>query len=352
MIVKNFLSNKYYFWTIIILISLYVMLVFVKNPGMNYYERAMFRDVVNGTAWKPYVYRVIMPVTIRTITDLVPEEFQNRLAEKVEQDKNIKAVLDKFLWETDDITEYITACILMYGFLLGFLIVFRKLFKAIYNAPLWFINITTIFVLLGLPAMFEYYSYVYDFPNLFLFTLGLYLLNQKMWKAFILLYLVSCFNKETTILLTMVFVIHYYKNQELSTYLYRNLIMIQLVIFALVKLLLYLIFLENPGPFVELHLFDRAYLLWNGYTLKSYVIWVVIALLVFSYWNEKPKFLKDALWIAVPLILLTFSLGLWDEWRDYYEVYPVIMLLVAYTTAKLVGVNIQNKYDGHLEFTK
>ena len=338
---KKFIENRFIYFTLIAVVSFYVLIVFVKNPGMNTYDRAMFHDIIYGTAWKPYVYRVIIPVITRTATSLIPERFQNTLSETVEQNKNIKAVLEKFHWDSKDITEYLIACFLMYLSLIGFVYAFRKLFNAIYFVPHWFVNLVTIFVLLGLPAMFEYYSYVYDFPTLFLFTLGLYLILKKNWKLFLLLYLVPCFNKETTILLTLVFAIHYYGSKEIDKRHYRNLILIQLVIFTIIKLLLFSIFINNPGGFVEFHLFDRTYLLWNGYNLATYVIWLIIALLVFSKWNEKPNFLKDALWIAVPLIILTFFLGLWDEWRDYYEVYPVIILLISYTVARFVGVDIK-----------
>ena len=339
---KKIIENKFIFYSIIAAVSLYVLIVFVKNPGMNTYERAMFHDIIYGTAWKPYVYRVIVPVITRTATALVPEDIQNNLSQTVEHNRNIKSLLEKFHWDSENITEYLIACFLIYIFLIGFVIAFRKLFNAIYFVPYWFLNLVTIFVLLGLPAMFEYYSYVYDFPTIFFFTLGLYLLRKKNWKLFLLMYLISCFNKETTILLTLVFAIHYYSNQEISTRDYRNLIVLQLLIFTTIKLLLFAIFIDNPGVFVEFHLADRTYLLWNGYNLATYVIWLVITLLVFSKWDEKPKFLKDALWVAVPLIILTFILGLWDEWRDYYEVYPVIMMLATYTVAKIIGIEIKS----------
>ena len=48
-------------------------------------------------------------------------------------------------------------------------------------------------------------------------------------------------------------------------------------------------------------------------------------------WSAKPLFLRRALWIAVPLLVLTFGLGFFDELRDYYEVYPVLVLLLAHT---------------------
>jgi hypothetical protein len=147
----------------------------------------------------------------------------------------------------------------------------------------------------------------------------------------------------------MIFAIYYFKSNEISKELYKRLILIQFAIIAAIKFLLFIIFKNSPGPFVEFHLIDRTYLLWNGYTLAAFVVWITIALLIFSKWKEKPKFLKDALWIAVPLVALTLFLGLWDEWRDYYEVYPVIMLLVTYTIARFTGVEIKVLEDKQSE---
>jgi hypothetical protein len=346
---KQLFENKIIFSTLLAVISFYVLIVFVKNPGMNTYDRAMFHDVIYGTAYKPYVYRMIAPAAIRTITTLIPVNIQDELSRLVENNGNIKAVMDKFHWESKEITEYLVACLLLYLFLIVFLFTFKKLFGLIYSAPEWFANIVTVFTLFGLTAMFEYYSYVYDFPALFFFTLGLVFILLRRWKAFLVLYSISCFNKETTILLTLVFAVYNFRNSEMEKYFYRNMILVQLAVFTAIRVLLYFIFIDNPGGMIEVHLFDRTYLLWNGYTLTTFVIWLVIILLVFSNWREKPKFLKDALWIAVPLILFTFSLGVWDEWRDYYEVYPVIALLSAYTVAKIVGVDIRVAEHNHRE---
>jgi hypothetical protein len=64
---------------------------------------------------------------------------------------------------------------------------------------------------------------------------------------------------------------------------------------------------------------------------------------IFSKWKAKPEFLKDALWIAVPLLILTFFLGYLDELRDYYEVFPVVFLLIAYNIASIFGIELQTK---------
>ncbi|MCW8803405.1 MAG: hypothetical protein OQK57_03320, partial [Ignavibacteriaceae bacterium] len=340
---KKLIENKFIYRSVIAIISLYVLVAFVKLPNINGYERAMFSEMVYGTAWKPFVYRTLLPTTVRLISEVIPESIHYRVSEKVEGSKSMMLVLGKFKWESEYITEYIIALILMYFSLLGFIYVFRKLFDEIYASPLWFKNLISIIMLLALPTMFQYYSYLYDFPTLLLFTLGLLLLSQRKWNYFLVLFFIACFNKETIILLTMIFAIHFYKDDKVKRKLYYQLIAVQLIIFGVVKILLYTLFNNNPGGFVEFHLIDRNYLLFNGYSLMTFVTLLIVLLSIFNKWNEKPKFLKDSLWIALPLLILTLFLGFFDELRDYYEVFPVVVLLISLNIAKILGAELSNK---------
>lgn len=333
-------ENKFFLRFIIAIISLYVLISFVKLPGINGYERAMFPEMIYGTAWKPFVYRTLLPTTVRVISEIIPEDVHTYFSDKVSSNYFFLQVLEKLKWESEFITEYLVAMVLMYLSLLGFVFVFRKLFKEIYSSPEWFINIISIIMLFALPPMFQYYSYVYDFPTLFLFTLGLVFLKQKNWGYFLTLFFIACFNKETIILLTLIFTIHYYNDSSISKKVYTQIILAQIFIFILVKMLLYFIFLNNAGGFVEFHLIDRNYLVFNGYLLSTYIMLLIIFLGIFSRWNEKPRFLKDSIWIAIPLIILTFFLGFFDELRDYYEVFPVIILLISLNIARILGVEL------------
>lgn len=340
---KKIIGNNYFFWFTSLIISGYVLIVFVKTPGINGYDRAMFPEMIYGTAWKPFVYRTLLPSAVRIVNQIVPEDVHKSLTENAETSEFSMLVLKKLNWESEFISEYILAIIFMWLFLFGFLYAFRRLLTEIYLSPDWFTNFISLTALLALPTMFQYYSYIYDFPTLFLFTLGLLLMIKHKWSYFLVLFFISCFNKETVILLTMIFAIHFYKNEKVNYRLYFQLLAVQLIIFISVKILLYFLFLNNPGGLVEFHLLDRNYLIFNGYSLTAFVVWLIIILAIFSKWKAKPEFLRDALWIAVPLVILTFFLGYLDELRDYYEVFPIAFLLIAYNIASIFGIELTPK---------
>lgn len=338
---KNLIANKYFFWFASLILSGYVLIVFVKSPGINGYERAMFSEMIYGTAWKPFVYRTLLPSAVRVVSEIVPEAVHNSLTENVESSEFSILVLKKLKWEREFITEYTIATIFMWFALLGFVSAFKNLLVEIYISPDWFSNFISLTALLVLPTMFQYYSYIYDFPTLFIFTLGLVFLIKRKWSYFLVLFFISCFNKETVILLTLIFAIHFYKNEKVASKLYYQLIAAQLSVFATIKIVLYFLFQNNPGGLVEFHLLDRNYLIFNGYSLSTFIVFLIIILATFSKWKAKPKFLKDALWIAVPLIILTFFLGFLDELRDYYEVLPIVLLLITYNIAAFFGIELR-----------
>ena len=141
----------------------------------------------------------------------------------------------------------------------------------------------------------------------------------------------------------MIFAIHFYSDNEIKKKFFYQFIAVQLAIFGLTKILLLILFMDNPGGFVEFHLLDRNYLLFNGYSLSTFVVLLIIFLSIFSRWDEKPKFLKDALWIGIPLLILTLLFGFFDELRDYYEVLPIIILVISFNIAKILGVGLVQK---------
>jgi hypothetical protein len=86
----------------------------------------------------------------------------------------------------------------------GFVVTIR-LFAGLFWDSLQILDLVGVSAVLALLPFMIYSKRVYDLSALFLFTLGLLLLAKGRWGWFLLVYLLGCLNKETTLFLTLVF---------------------------------------------------------------------------------------------------------------------------------------------------
>ena len=316
----------------VLLISI-VFLVFITKPGINGYDHAMFKDMIYGEAYKPFVYRALLPIIVRLVTSVLPPNILTSINQSDLHFGN---------WEQEFLTEYLVASILMCASLIGFSFAMKYLFNGLFQAPPRFVDAVSLVAIAGLPPFFKYYSYLYDFPTLFLFTLGLGLMVRCKWREFLVLFSVACLNKETAILLTLIFFIYFFKLKTLvSNALLFRLFSCQIGIFLLIRAALVWTFRNNLGSSLEFHLFDHNLMLLRPpYSLSALVVGLGLSLLVFYKWTEKPAFLKSGIWILAPLFIATLFFGYVDELRDYYEVYPILLLLASHSIGNIVRYEI------------
>jgi len=331
--------HKPIYYLLTAIISGCVLIIFVIFPGINDNKPSMFGDMIYGKASKPFVYRVLLPATVRVLSAPVPQAVKNTISKKIEDSISLNKLFKKLKWEKELAVEYSFAMMIMFFSIWGFSIAVRYLFILFYSTSSWFADSVSVLALLGLPTMFQYTSFIYDFPLLLLYTLGLIFLHKQNWVKFLIIFLVGCINKETTILLTLVFYIYY--KSDLKKELFNKLLIAQFAIFILVKSLLYFVFKNNPGTFIEFHLIDHNLRLLTGYDITLAAAALGLILLVFYKWNEKPNFLKTTLWMFIPLVILTLFLGYLDELRDYYEVYPVVIIFIAHSFARILDLNFK-----------
>jgi hypothetical protein len=158
-----------------------------------------------------------------------------------------------------------------------------------------------------------------------------------------IVFIVGCLNKETAILLPLLCAVNYRQRMDKSSL--NKLILLQVLIFLLIKSTLTLVFIHNPGAVVEFHLFDHNLQLLGLYQAKTIALWmgiaVVVMALLFHHWSDKPQLLRDGVWICIPLVCCILLFGFVDELRDYYEIYPIIFLLVFHSMCDLSGNRLE-----------
>ena len=312
----------------------------MKNlRGFDGFRRARFPDMIYGKAYKPWVFRALLPITVRGITYLVPDSIKAQARDYANESITVKETLG---WDPDYFPEYVIALLVMFLSLLGFAFALRCLFSENYESPGMVKELVPVFALLGLPVFFRYYSYIYDFPTLFFFTLGLLLIVRNRWYVYYPVFILGCINKETTILLTVIFAIHAFKKGENKNRIAWH-VGLQCLIFFMIKFILMIIYKDNPGWFVcsgIWFLSRNMQKIAMLYTVPNLVCYSVIAVLIFYRWSSKPAFLKQGLWIIIPLVLLAMYMGYVDELRDYYEIYPIIFLLMTHSIGDILGLKI------------
>ena len=346
------------YWAALLLISGSVFLTFLKDPGMNGYSGAQFDEMVGGTASRPYVTRALVPNIVHWIVTALPEGARVNLNEIVTKAVNkippdVRAAIDRTknpgtnrqsnfqtLW-WDILGMYLIACVLLFAFLLGFHFAMRYLFRSFFTGPRWFIDAVGLGAIAVLPAFFVYYNYIYDIPTLFFTTLLLALMARRKWIPFLVVFALACWNKETTILVTMIFALAYWGRwTEISRKKYGLLLLGQTLLYAAVRIPLTLIYQGNPGSALEYHFVDhnlpRIFL--QLYSFADLFVILGVLLLLAYRWKEKPRFLKIALTMAVPMLLIATVFGFLDEYRAFYELFPVVACLAAHTIGRILDV--------------
>jgi hypothetical protein len=326
-------------------VSLFVLAIFLHEPGINHYSPSSFERMVSGTAQRPFVYRALVPVMVRTATAAIPMSTRERLVKAAQEQPALRAVCtfcDKI--PAERFPEFVVAVVVMYASLVGFALALRRLFERLFRAPDGFRDKVPLLALLLLPPFFCYTSFIYDFPALLFFTLALDLMARARWGAYLSIFVLSCFNKETTILLAVVFAIQFLRGSSLGRAAFYGLLAAQLIAYVGIKTGLSWIYRENPGAMVEYHL-DHNFALLRPYPLSTAAAWLGVVLLVIHRWSDKPVFMRRGLWILAPLVGLTLFLGYLDELRDYYEAFPIVVLMMSHSVARLAGIEVSAAPD-------
>jgi hypothetical protein len=255
-------------------------------------------------------------------------------------------------WNPAYASEYLLVLLVMTLSLIGFVSATRSLFHAVFATRPFGASVTSAIALAALPTFFGPFSrQIYDFTTLWLFTLGLVLIARARWPAFVVLFPFACLNKETAVLLTLLVVVRRVLHPEAwrgSTF--RRLLTYQVVVFLIIRAGLVYAFRNNPGSAVEVHLFDHneQVLLHPSWVSKRLLLFVGATLVGVWGWNRKPTFLQNALLSLAPVLLVMgLTVGQVDEIRAYYELYPVVVLLIADTFFRLFHAPLSPVLDAH-----
>ena len=270
--------------------SAMILLLFIAHEdGISHRNSVTseFSETIQGTAHKPSVARVLVPLMIRGTSAVTPSSLKAGIQSFV---KKRSAAIEGFEWQEEYYFEYVVACVILFALLMGYAFALRYLLTFYYPKDPAITNFAPVFGVLLLALFFRYRHFLYDPATLCLSTLalGLILHRKNLW--YYPVFLLACLNKETTILLAGVFFVFQLGQMPLKI-LVRH-VALQGVIWGLVQIVLFVTFRNNPGSSTELHLFDHNLALIHDPLSLAYFILVIafIALIRHARLEEQTPF--------------------------------------------------------------
>jgi hypothetical protein len=322
---REHLVQKVGYFLFLLVCSSIVLILFLRHGGINDDNRFKILNMVDGTAYKPFVYRTLMPTTVRILCSVTPRTVQGAFVSAVERDRYLTDMFKDLGLETSAAYQYLATFFLVLICLICFGHYAAKLTLKVCGMMDSFVTRTLLAttLIMAVPSFSMHDLKMYDPSQLFLFTLALYFLEGGKLLAFVISFAACCINKETAVILIPIFAVALRGQYTSRKYICMILALTGWYVF--VELLLVYLFRSNPGGTMELHLLGNVGLLTDISLSSAVPIWIIVLVLCLYRWADKPAFYKVSfLFTLPPLVILGMYFGVLNEWRDYYEAYPIV----------------------------
>jgi len=324
-----------------------VIAAFMNNYGFRGDdERYGFQAMISGTAHRPFVYRVLMPVLVNAASALVPTPVQERLVAAARD----KLVEHELVHGGDSQLAFKKLCTYMVLFVTLMLLPvgLRALAQVAYG-PSLLADLSPPIAMLFLPLACSEGAYMYDFPEILLATWCLILLARGRLAPYYAVFILALLNKESSAL-WLAFFIAFYSSRMARRKVLVHLVM-QVGLAVLISAAVRWNFRDNPGGPVEVHLIAnlRAFAgllpfidLGDPYAPflpapegVNIVVLFLIAFLCLSWWGEKPQEFRRALsYLFVAILPLWLLFGFRGEIRVFFPLFPVVYILALHTLSR------------------
>ena len=316
----------------------------MRTPwGANSNPLCTFSAMLDGSADAPFVTRVLLPKTLQGIGGLVSDGLRGDLDEALTPRHPATRVLNNLAegWERELAVEYLAYIMITFGCMLGFACAVRSLMTSLVRPPRCMETVVPLVAMACVPTFVRPYGmYIYDIPLLCLYTWALALMSRQSWKPYFVVFFLACLNKETTLLLIVVFCVHHWPQLKARQPLAMKLLGLHVLLYLGTRLPISWIYADSPTELVQHHLVRNLFL-FPHYTLGTVILLMALVATVLRRWRSKPPFLRAALAPAIPLAVLGFIFGFFDELRDYLELVPVVLLLILPTVCEYADVPLE-----------
>lgn len=320
---KPFHTFLYFLITLVISAGIFVTYLSLNHLGGS--EYGDFSRALEGTAFRPAAYRLLVPALAKAGANFIPSEVLDKFA-SLPQGTIISQTLAQ-LSNEKYFGEAIGALLVMYSSVVGFVLVEKALLKELGYSVKEQLVLPILLACLILPFS-VHFAYVYDLPQVFLFALCILFLYRRNWAAYLVFLMVSLLNKETSFFLIIIFAVYYF--QRLPRREFTLLLGAQFVIFVALRAVIMYIYRNNPGVTIfwsiQYHL--DQYTKYPSTLIFTLILFGVILFLMGKDWQRKPIFLCYASSIFPLTLVLFFLAGMPMEFRVFLDILPVLGIML------------------------
>ncbi|HET8704979.1 MAG TPA: hypothetical protein VFM46_01655, partial [Pseudomonadales bacterium] len=295
----------------------------------------------------PFAYRVLTPWLIREAVDAIPPSVVSKMNITKDGEPRRLEAMERTRWNGHSIPVFVVSYLLVWLLNFSLLYNWRALFKAYGFSPAMS-DLAPALSALIVQILFAKSGYIYDYPELLFFSLGLLLFKQQKWLAYYLVFALAVLNKETALLMGAYFVPFLFGQTRRFVSHAAIHALIALPILFVIRWWLR----ERAGVEAEFHLFNNLRFLASSepwfkfvgvfaYQLPSPRGFNFLNILIFvlPVWWCRKIIDKALLYPFLIMLLCLFPLfivfGNTDEFRVFVPAVPVFMLLYAKTIQQL-----------------
>jgi len=327
------LYSKSLFATFALLNSIWIFYVYLSITSIGTFDPAKFSRIIEGTAEKPYVSRVLVPWLAKSFAFIVPKALAGQLDQAPDPIQKTFFALRAGGYDR----EAFVAILIMFISLIGFAFAQQQFLATLgvdNRLELFFLPlIAQVFVL----PFTVFFGYVYDLPQILFTTLCLTLMLRGTWGMYFGVLVFACLNKETSALLLVIFAMYFWSRLPRDKFL--ALFAVQVFIYGGIRAILIYLFRNNPGSAIYFTLTNHydQYVTYPPAILITLGFFLLPSLVIARGWSRKHPFLRSGVAILIILTAGFFLSGMPAEFRVFLDALPIITALMYVPNPKPFG---------------
>jgi hypothetical protein len=285
--------------------------------------RVRIERYLEGSAARPFCFRVLVPWSVGALAHAIPGSVPDAICGGASHPRECEIIPEG----SEQQRPYVALGLILFASIASYAVIMGRTFRRVFQSSegaSWLAAAGSLLTI-AFVVFFGGQGHIYDFTQLAFFAGMLSTLLTEQLAVFLLLFVLSCWTKETAIFMTFAYCAIYY--DRLPRKRFVSYLLLQIVAFVGVYGAVRFLYRHNPGGPMEI--WYRQQMAWFlRKPLQRMVLVAAGSSAILFAWAEKPLSLRRALWMLPPHLAMFLVAAQPAEIRNLYESLPVVMLFM------------------------